>query len=173
MPLPCAFDVNVLGAYRLVREAFPLLSRRAGTVVLISSESARFAKPFNGPYTISKYALEAYADCLRRELLLSGVRVAVVQPGSFHSALLMNAGDSVGTRVENSPFVRQLEMVQRLLRREWETGITAERVARVVVRALFASRPRARYRVGNNRLRAFLRLLPARIADMLIRRFMP
>ena len=164
-----AFDVNVMGAHRLVREAFPLLARSAGTIVLISSESARFAMPFNGPYTVSKYALEAYADCLRRELLLSGVRVAIVQPGSFRSGLLMNAGESLGVRTESSPFARQLALVRRLLSREWETGMAADRVARVAIHALSAHLPRARYRVGNKRLRLLLRFLPARLADTMIR----
>ena len=164
-----AFDVNVMGAHRLVREAFPLLAQRAGTIVLISSESARFAMPFNGPYTVSKYALEAYADCLRRELLLAGVAVAVVQPGSFRSGLLVNAGEVIDARGERSPFARQLHLVRRLLRREWESGMPADRVARVAVRALFAARPRARYPVGNDRLRVLLRFLPARLADAMIK----
>jgi NAD(P)-dependent dehydrogenase (short-subunit alcohol dehydrogenase family) len=167
-----AFDVNVMGAYRLVREAYPLLARRGGTIVLISSESARFAMPFNGPYTMSKYALEAYADCLRRELLTRGVKVAVIQPGSFRSGLLRNADEVVGTRAADAPFARQLATVRRLLRREWDTGMGAEQVARAVVRALYAEKPRPRYRVGNDPLRVMLRVLPARTADALIKGFM-
>lgn len=164
-----AFDVNVMGAYRLVAEAFPHLARRGGTVVLISSESARFAMPFNGPYTVSKYALEAYADCLRRELLLTPVRVAIIQPGSFRSGLVTAAGSAVGGPAEGSPFIRQVEMVRRILVKEWNRGMDPETVARVVVRALLADRPRARYRVGNNRLRVLMRFLPTRAADAVIR----
>jgi NAD(P)-dependent dehydrogenase (short-subunit alcohol dehydrogenase family) len=164
-----AFDVNVVGAHRLVAEAFPLLARRGGTVALISSESARFAMPFNGPYTVSKYALEAYADCLRRELMLTGVRVTVIQPGSFRSGLVTGARGSVGAGAEGSPFVRQVEIVQRILVKEWDRSMAPETVARVVVRALLAERPRARYRVGNNRLRMLMRFLPTRVADAAIK----
>jgi NAD(P)-dependent dehydrogenase (short-subunit alcohol dehydrogenase family) len=167
-----AFDVNVLGAFRLVREAFPLLAAGAGTVVLISSESARFAMPFNGPYTIGKYALEAYADCLRRELLLTGVRISVVQPGSIRTALLRNAGEEIHARASGSAFSDQLAKVGKLLRREWEKGMEPQRVAHVVVRALFSSAPRHRYRTGNDPLRLLLRAMPARTADALIRLFM-
>lgn len=167
-----AFDVNVMGAHRLVAEAFPRLARRGGTVVLISSESARFAMPFNGPYTVSKYALEAYADCLRRELLLTPVRVAIVQPGSFRSGLATAARNAVGAPEEGSPFIRQVNMVRRMLVKEWNHGMAPEMVAGVVVRALLANRPRARYRVGNNRLRMLLRFLPVRAADAAIRMVM-
>jgi len=167
-----AFDVNVAGAHRLVREAFPLLARRKGCVVLISSESARFAMPFNGPYTVTKYALEAYADCLRRELQLAGVRVAVIQPGAFRSNLLASADREAGTPGRDSAFARQVQMVHRMLERERARSMPAERVARMVLRALGARRPRARYRVGNNRLRMLLRLVPARTADALVKAVM-
>jgi NAD(P)-dependent dehydrogenase (short-subunit alcohol dehydrogenase family) len=164
-----AFDVNVAGAHRLVAAAFPHLAPRSGTVVLISSESARFAMPFNGPYTVSKYALEAYADCLRRELLLTGMRVVIVQPGSFRSGLVTGAGAAVGAPREGSPFARQVEMVRGMLVKEWNRGMAPEKVARVVVHALLANRPRARYRVGNNRLRMLMRFLPTRAADAAIK----
>ena len=167
-----AFDVNVAGAHRLVAESFPLLARAGGTVVLISSESARFAMPFNGPYTVTKYALEGYADCLRRELLLSGVRVAVVQPGAFRSNLIASADRAAGTPLGGSLFARQVGLVHRMLERERQRSMPAARVARVVVRALDARRPRPRYRVGNRRARMLLRLLPTRTADALIRVFM-
>ncbi len=167
-----AFDVNVLGAFRLVKEAFPLLVRGCGTVVLISSESARFAMPFNGPYTIGKYALEAYADCLRRELLNTGVKVVVVQPGSFRTGMLRNAAAGIRTRGEDSPFTGPLATVRRLLSREWDKAMEADRVARVVVRALYARRPRPRYRVGNDPLRVLLRVMPSRTADALVKRFL-
>jgi len=167
-----AFDVNVAGAHRLVRESFPLLARRGGCIVLVSSESARFAMPFNGPYTVTKYALEAYGDCLRRELQLEGIRVALVQPGAFQSNLLATADQEAGTPGRDSAFVRQVQLVHRMLQRERARSMPAERVARVVVRALAAARPCARYRVGNNRPRMLLRFLPARAADALIKRYM-
>ncbi|HTZ53342.1 MAG TPA: SDR family NAD(P)-dependent oxidoreductase [Spirochaetia bacterium] len=167
-----AFDVNVAGAHRLVRASFPLLARRKGCVVLVSSESARFAMPFNGPYTVTKYALEAYADCLRREVQLAGVRVAVIQPGAFRSNLLTSADREAGTPGRDSAFAHQVRLVHRMLERERIRSMPAERVARVVLRALAAPRPRARYRVGNNRPRMLLRFLPARAADSLIKWFM-
>ena len=96
-------------------------------------------------------------------------RVAIVQPGSFRSGLVTAAGSAVGAPAQGSPFFRQVEMVRGMLVREWERGMAPEQVARVVVRALLADRPRARYRVGNNRLRVLLRFLPTRAADAVIK----
>ncbi len=170
--LALGLDVNVMGAYRLVKEAFPLLVRSRGTIVLISSESARFAMPFNGPYTIGKRALEAYADCLRRELYKTGVKVAVIQPGAIRTDLLRNAAAGMQERTGGSAFAGPLSTVRRLLGREWDKAMEAEKAAGAVVRALYAKRPRPRYRIGNNPLHVILRFFPARIADALVAKFL-
>jgi NAD(P)-dependent dehydrogenase (short-subunit alcohol dehydrogenase family) len=164
-------EVNVMGAFRVVREFFPLLRRRAGTVVLIGSESSRCPMPFNGPYTISKAALDAYAHSLRRELMFVGVPVALVQPGAFRTALLGGVESEMRRVQRGTLFSEQLGRVRGILAREWSRGMQPQRVARVVLRALRARRPRAFYRVGNDRLRAALGKPPARLADHLIQWF--
>jgi NAD(P)-dependent dehydrogenase (short-subunit alcohol dehydrogenase family) len=174
-------DVNLLGAVRVVREFFPLLRRRAGCVVLIGSESSRCVMPFNGPYTISKSGLDAYAEALRRELMFvegnapaapGAVRVSLVQPGAIRTALLDGVEAEMQRVQRRTLFAVPLARVRRILPREWSRGMQPERVARVVVRALHARRPRARYRIGNDPLRAVLGMLPARVADWFIRCFM-
>ena len=167
-----SLEVNLVGAFRVVREFFPLLETRAGRVVLVGSECSRCAMPFTGPYTISKCALDAYADVLRRELALTGVRVAVVQPGSMRTRLLEDAGAEMTRAGSGSLFAAQLGRVGPILSRETATGMSPERVARVVVRALHSRRPRPYYRVGNDPLRAALGLLPPRVVDLLIRCYM-
>ena len=166
-------DINVMGAFRVVKALFPLLEKRAGTIVLIGSESSRCAMPFNGPYTVSKYALQAYADVLRRELMFLGVKVALIQPGAIRTPLLRGARASIERRAAGSAFPSQLGLVRRMLTREWEKGMEPERVAAVVLSALRARAPRPYYRVGNDPLRVALGLLPASWTDFLIRRFVP
>jgi len=51
--------------------------------------AGRGALPFVGPYAASKFGLEAISDSLRRELLPFGVRVIVIEPGSFKTAWLI------------------------------------------------------------------------------------
>jgi NAD(P)-dependent dehydrogenase (short-subunit alcohol dehydrogenase family) len=162
-------DINVMGAFRTVQAFFPLLERRRGTVILIGSELSRCAMPFNGPYTVSKGALQAYTDSLRRELVFLGMRVVVVQPGAIRTPLLSGARLTSGGRKGRTLFPVQLDLVRRMLSREWETGMEPADVARVVVRALHARRPRPVYRVGNDPLRAMLGMLPAGWTDALIR----
>jgi NAD(P)-dependent dehydrogenase (short-subunit alcohol dehydrogenase family) len=166
-------DINVMGAFRVVRELFPLLRKRGGTVVLIGSESSRCAMPFNGPYTVSKCALQAYADVLRRELMFVGVKVTIVQPGAFRTSFLTKAGAMAERAESRTLFRAQLDFVQRMLSREWEKGMEPIEVARVVVHAAHARKPRPYYRVGNDALRVMLGRIPASWTDRLIRTFAP
>lgn len=166
-----AFDINVMGVFRTVREFFPLLAKRGGRVVLIGSELSHCAMPFNGPYTVSKCALQAYADSLRRELMFIGMRVVVVQPGAMRTPLLSGAHVGIEGRKDQTLFPAQLDLIRRMLTREWETGMEPADVARVVMRALHARRPRAIYRVGNDPFRVMLGRLPARWTDVLLGAF--
>jgi NAD(P)-dependent dehydrogenase (short-subunit alcohol dehydrogenase family) len=164
-------DVNVMGAFRIVKECFPLLRRRFGTVVLIGSESSRCAMPFNGPYTVSKSALQAYADTLRRELMFVGVRVTLVMPGAIRTPLLTGAGLKIESHEARTLFPAQLGLVRRMLSKQYEKAMQPMRVARVVMRALQARMPRPYYRVGNDPLRMMLARLPASWTDALIKAF--
>jgi len=69
-------DVNVLGTYRVNRAVYGALVRGRGRVVTVSSETGwQSALMLNGPYAMSKHAIEAYSDALRRELMFRGIPV--------------------------------------------------------------------------------------------------
>ena len=167
-----ALDVNVMGVFRVVREFYPQLRAARGRVVVISSESTRCVMPFTGPYSMSKRALEAYADSLRRELSSLGIRVSVIQPGAFRTALLAHAREAFDRGTAASPFAAPLDRAREMLGREAEKGMAPDRAARLVIHALECARPKPRYRVGNDPLRALLAGLPASWTDALIRRFL-
>ena len=85
------FEVNVIGVLNMVQAALPLLRCQTpgppGRIINISSLSGRIAYPFMGPYAASKHALEALSDSLRRELLVYGVDVIVVEPGAIDTPI--------------------------------------------------------------------------------------
>jgi NAD(P)-dependent dehydrogenase (short-subunit alcohol dehydrogenase family) len=82
-------DVNVVGTFQVNRALFPLLQAGKGRIVLMSSETGwQPSMPFNGPYAMSKHAVEAYGDSLRRELLMLGVAVVKIQPGAFRTGMV-------------------------------------------------------------------------------------
>jgi NAD(P)-dependent dehydrogenase (short-subunit alcohol dehydrogenase family) len=63
------FDVNLFGQVAVTQAFLPLLRRaRGGRIVNMSSISGKITAPLLGPYSMSKFALEAFSDALRREL---------------------------------------------------------------------------------------------------------
>ena len=167
-----ALDVNVMGAVRVVNEFFPLLREGRGRIVFISSESTRVALPFTGPYVMSKRALEAYAETLRRELARLGTRVTVIQPGAIRTSLLRSAARSLDAESALPLYREAMRRARKVLEREIDSGMEPARVARVIVHALECRWPRRLVRVGNDPLRALLSYLPSSWVDALVRKFL-
>jgi len=87
-------DVNVYGPLRVIQAFLPLLGGQippkypAGKIINISSVSGFFAAAFVGAYAMSKYALEAMTDSLRRELSIYGIDVLSIQPGAVATSII-------------------------------------------------------------------------------------
>src|SRR5271169_5091661 len=62
------FEVNVLGQIAVIQSFLPLLRKTNSRIVNVGSIAGRMAVPFIGPYSASKFALEAITDSLRIEL---------------------------------------------------------------------------------------------------------
>jgi NAD(P)-dependent dehydrogenase (short-subunit alcohol dehydrogenase family) len=86
------FAVNVFGAMELVQGLLPALRRNHGRIVLFSSMAGRLSAPLLGAYSATKYALEALADALRRELRDSGVSVSLIEPGGVDTPMAAAQG---------------------------------------------------------------------------------
>src|SRR3989442_13133999 len=80
-------EVNLVGAVAVTQAFLPLPKASRGRLVNMSSVAGRGALPFLGPYAASKFGLEAISDSLRRELLPFGVKVIVIEPGTFKTAI--------------------------------------------------------------------------------------
>lgn len=174
------FEVNLIGAVAATQAFLPQLRKAKGRIVNIGSLNGFLSAPLNGPYSMSKFAMEAMSDALRMELKAWGIEVAILEPGSISTPIWSKSkarGKSLVEKIppENAalyaPFIKGLEeSADRFAR----MGIPPERVAEVVAHALTANRPRTRYRVGRDSqlLRLFVRWVPDRLRDRLILRAM-
>lgn len=168
-------DVNVLGLARMAQLVLPSLrAQRSGTVINISSMGGQFTTPLGAWYHASKYAVEALSDAMRMELAPFGVDVVVVEPGSIRTEWGAIAAANVRTTSGGGPYAAQAEAVAVSLGRSSlpHAPMTSspEVIARAIVRAATARRPRPRYRVGFGAKPMVLahRILPARVFDRLI-----
>ncbi|XP_076410187.1 retinol dehydrogenase 16-like isoform X1 [Peromyscus maniculatus bairdii] len=80
-------DVNLLGMIEVTLSMLPLVRKARGRVVNVSSILGRVSFSGSVAYTISKYGVEAFSDSLRRELSYFGVKVAIIEPGFFKTAV--------------------------------------------------------------------------------------
>jgi NAD(P)-dependent dehydrogenase (short-subunit alcohol dehydrogenase family) len=74
-------DVNYWGYVHAARAAAPLLAATGGRVVVVSSQYAKMAAPYQAGYAASKWALGGFFATLREELRPRGVGVTVHYPG--------------------------------------------------------------------------------------------
>jgi NAD(P)-dependent dehydrogenase (short-subunit alcohol dehydrogenase family) len=75
-------DVNFFGAVRCTQAVLPgMRKNKSGSIINISSVAGRLYDNFSAPYSSSKAALEAFSECIAKELVPFHIRVAVVEPG--------------------------------------------------------------------------------------------
>lgn len=81
-------NINFFGHVETIMLFYPLLRQSVQNPIIIniSSQAGNYAMPFWSAYHSSKWALEAFSHCLRRELSLYGIRVAIIQPGAIESS---------------------------------------------------------------------------------------
>ena len=160
-------DVNVLGTYRTNKAFFPLVKACRGRIINISSETGwQSGAPFNGAYAMSKHAIEAYSDSLRRELALLGVKVIKIQPGPFKTDML----DSIEKRFteaerESTHFSAVIRRLKKLAAAQSQRGHDPDVLARVLHTALTTKQPEPVYSVRPAASRAMLEWLPRSVAD--------
>lgn len=85
------FNLNVLGAARIIRKALKPLKNAAGSsIVLISSVAAKTGLPYHASIAASKAGLEGMALTLAAELAFQHVRVNVVAPSLTDTPMAKN-----------------------------------------------------------------------------------
>jgi len=130
------FDMNVFCALRVARTAAPIMRQQgSGVVVQMSSISGRVvAGPFWGHYAASKFALEAFSEALAYELRPFGVRVVLIEPGSYDTTIDQSVERSPGL-AEGQSACNHAYRRMRVVDEPWELGDPNE-VAEAVVRAI-------------------------------------
>ena len=99
------YDVNVVGAVRLLQLCAPGMRARGGAIVMLSSINARYATPGLAAYAATKAALENLVQTAALELAADNIRVNAIAPASIDTPLLRasfaRAADPEQARAEN------------------------------------------------------------------------
>lgn len=167
-------SINLLGTFKTNETFFELVKNAGGRIVNISSEYGKIcALPFHGYYGISKHAIEAYNDSLRRELLGQNVKVVCIRPGAF--ATNMQAGIMAqfekvvdGTKMYRKPLEKMSKMMVTELNKAKPTSV----FAKTFLRAATSKRPKRYYRVNNSFKMKLLTCLPTGMQDWAFEKFL-
>lgn len=170
------FEVNVFGLRDMAAACTPLLRTNGGRMVLVGSMGGWVTKPFVGPYSASKHAVEAVGDAFRMELAPLGVRVILVEPGVIQTAIWDKGKEAAREWVEGEhgdlgPYRTRVERaLARQITKLGRHTNSPDLVARVIHTALVAHRPKARYAVGLDAklIITLKRLLPTSWLDKII-----
>ena len=170
------FDVNVFGLARLTQLVLPhMRAQGTGRIVNMSSMGGRIVEPLGSWYHATKFAVEGMSDALRLELAPFGIRVVLIEPGGMNTEWGVIAADSLLAASAHTAYAAQSTGVARMLRsvdQKPKPSSSPDRIAKTVVRAAQARRPKARYLLGPGAkpLVTLHRFLPDRVFDAILAR---
>jgi NAD(P)-dependent dehydrogenase (short-subunit alcohol dehydrogenase family) len=166
-------DINVFGPIRVTQAFLPMLgadhSRTGapGRIVNMSSVAGKIASPFMSPYAMSKHALEALSESLRRELVRHGVDVVIVGPGAIRTPIWAKADDLNIERYRNTEYFDDLARMKGMMQTFGDAGLEAAEVGKLVLQILTAQKPKTRYAILRNKFAMWTlpNLMPKRMVD--------
>jgi NAD(P)-dependent dehydrogenase (short-subunit alcohol dehydrogenase family) len=168
------FETNVFGLLRMSQLVLPGMRRQgSGRIVNVSSMGGKLTFPGGGIYHATKHAVEAISDAMRFEVRGFGVDVVVIEPGLIRTSFAETSVGSVPQ--EEGPYAEFNTAVAAATAGAYDgplgrLGGGPEAVAKVIERAVTASRPRTRYKVTASArvLMAQRSLLPDRAWDAVV-----
>ncbi|MFC4597742.1 SDR family oxidoreductase [Cohnella hongkongensis] len=166
-------ETNFFGVVALTRAVLPVMREQGrGTIIQIGSVSGRVALPGYGAYAASKFAVEGFSESLRHEAAPYGIRVYLVEPGAYRTAIWSKGFAEMHARPD-SPYARMLDSVLSLTRRTADSAPHPRAVAELVARLAASGRVRKlRHPLGRGARMLLLagKLLPWRWIESAVRR---
>jgi len=142
------FDTNFFGAVAMTKAVLPIMRRQqSGHIIMMSSIGGLVGAPGLGSYEASKHALEGWSESVRLEVNPFGIRVVLVEPGSYETDIwTRNAVLGEKTQDPSSPYSARSQRLREFARKLKKRD-PAE-VASLVVRIAQDPSPKLRYLVG-------------------------
>ena len=174
-------EVNMISPLVVIQAFAPLLGTDkkrqgpAGRIVNISSTGAKVAIPLIGAYSASKCGLEGMSDALREELMLFGIDVVIIEPGTVNTAMYDKGEKEDLSEFKQTEYWEAVQKFQKFIVDEARTnGLPPERLGEAVHLALTTAKPKARYAVVPQRFKNWTlpRLLPTRMLDAQLAKMM-
>ena len=151
------YETNVFGTLRMIKAVVPMMrAQKSGIIINISSINGLVAFPFWGIYASSKFAIEAFTESLCFELEPFGVKVVLVEPGSFLTDFTVNRKMPKSLETEDSPYKKRVKaffskfdsMEKKLGPAKINSLFNPQKVAKKIYDVSEQDRPKLHNRVG-------------------------
>jgi len=164
------FETNFFGHVAMTKAVIPYMrQQRSGHIIMISSIAGLVCTPGTGSYGSSKFALEGWSEALRMELHALGIKVVLVEPGSFKTDI-WDRNVVVGKEAlsEKSPNKERSRRFVEFVSKKPKSN--ARVIAHLIVRIANNPNPQLRYLIGADARVAYIlkRMLPWKIFEKLI-----
>lgn len=163
-------DVNFFGVVNVNRVALPIMRKQKnGLIIITSSVGGVYPLPFQGFYSASKFALEAYSGALRMETEPFGIKVSVIEPGDAATPFTKNRKT---TEQDTSPYKAMCDKTLSIIVRDETGGYSSSVVASAYFKISNKNNPPCVYTVGfKYKVLVFLkRLFPTRFAYFVLKK---
>src|SRR5437667_5784577 len=144
------FETNFFGVIRMTQAVLPRMrERRKGRILMMSSVSGFVTPPTQGAYSASKHAIEALANALRHELYPFGIETILIEPGYIVTNIQQTAMDlarAYQEKIKSGPYAKIYATYWASAKStRARSKTTPEDCARIILKAIEAPRPKARY----------------------------
>lgn len=147
--LDFVLNVNVNGVVRVTRAFTPLIVESKGRIVTTGSIAGILSRPGGSAYSMSKHAMEAFADSLAGEMAPAGVQVSLIEPGSYKSRIRRTTVARIASSVEaaGGTLTDEMKAGMKAAADREVTLKEPDAVTAAAMHALFSDAPRRRYMV--------------------------
>jgi NAD(P)-dependent dehydrogenase (short-subunit alcohol dehydrogenase family) len=164
-------EIMLIAPIRLARLALPYMREHGGgRIVNVSSIYGLMTTPMSGWYQACKHGLEAVSDALRMEVARDNIRVILIEPGGFDTAIWEQNAQDV-ERLGETRYAASYKRTMQGVRLSRPLMGDPRGVARVIASAVTSRRPKSRYLVGYDAqaARVYSRVVPEAVRDRLAR----
>ena len=106
-------QMNLTSIFQVCSEVVPLMRKKGGLVINVSSHASRNAFPQWGAYCVSKAALASFTKCLAEEERKNSIRACTLTLGSVNSSLWDS--DTVGMQFDRDSMLSVDQVAFELL----------------------------------------------------------
>ncbi|MGF1670529.1 MAG: SDR family oxidoreductase [Balneolaceae bacterium] len=123
-------ETNYFGVIRCIKSALPeMRKKKSGSIINVSSVSGRLASSPLGPYSASKFALEAMSEALAQEVKPFNIRVRIVQPGIIDTDMAHEISEEDTSIYPNSK--RMADLFTASLQNPTSAALVADKILEI------------------------------------------